>query len=156
LTWYDLSTRYWKSIVMWSAGGVTKLLPWLGTSNQQEDYEGWSGDNSHWTNGFGPNPTISGNAILGWWLNEAVPLTNWLSGSRETWANPRGGRTGGVPGLHFFEFRFANGTTNTFVWADEDTQITTNFGVGLTDIFSNSWTDAIGKEPVIAWGWPKP
>ena len=155
-TWYDMSTRYWKAIVVWSGNRVRKLLPWLGICNQGEDcYEGWSGNNSLRANGFGPQPTLSGNAILGWWLNGAEPVTNWISGTQETWADAWGGRTGGVPGLHFFEFQFGDGTTNTFVWADEDTQITTNFGVGLTDIFSNSWTTAIGKEPVIAWGWPK-
>jgi hypothetical protein len=55
--------------------------------------------------------------------------------------------------LHFWEFKFHDGSVNTFIWADEGYSFKTNFGVGLTDIYSNSWAAAIGSEPVIAWGW---
>ena len=55
--------------------------------------------------------------------------------------------------MHFWEFKFRDGTVNTFIWADEGYSFTTNFGVGLTDIYSNSWAGSIGSEPVIAWGW---
>jgi len=47
-------------------------------------------------------------------------------------------------------------STNTIVWADEQITVSTNFGVGLTDIWSNQWTGPIGIEPVIAWGWHGP
>jgi len=91
-----------------------------------------------------------------WWLTGATPIAHWRSGGPLTVVDPLGGYTNGPAGLHFWEWQFANGTTNTFIWADEALSggISTNFGVGLTDIFSNQWNGPIGIEPVIAWGWP--
>jgi hypothetical protein len=88
-------------------------------------------------------------------LTGGASLTNWLSGTTITVTNPAGGYTG-TAGLHFWTWQFAGGSTNTFVWADEQITVTTNFGVGLTDIFSNEWTGPIGIEPVIAWDWHGP
>jgi len=94
--------------------------------------------------------------MISWWLTDATLVTNWLSGTPLTVVDPLGGHTNGTPGLHFWAWQFADKSTNTFVWADEQITVTTNFGVGLTDIFSNQWSGPIGIEPVIAWGWHGP
>ena len=85
----------------------------------------------------GSKPKTSAFLMTWYWLNGATLVTNWVSGN-----------------LHVAESVWSNGMTNTFVWAGEGTNVTTNLAVQVTDIWSNQWTGAIGEEPVIAWGWP--
>ena len=160
-TWRTMCSRFWKDLVMWKAKGVSRVQVFLelcdSAGTLDNGYYGW-GDTlgeQYDHEGRGPRPTVDGQAMISWWLENATPLTNWLSGSELYVADAYGNYTNGTPGLHFYEWQFANGATNTFVWADEQITVTTNFGVGLTDIFSNQWTGPVGKEPVIAWGWPE-
>ncbi|HTS16513.1 MAG TPA: PKD domain-containing protein [Verrucomicrobiae bacterium] len=166
--WYRLTTRWWKSLILFKASGVTRIQPWveLGDGGGEPrhpptvpfsgtEYCGWdSGGEDEDIYGCGPRPNVDGEALVSWWLSGSTLLANWLSGSPLVIADPRGHIASGTPGLHFWEFQFADGTTNTFIWADEATTVATNFGVGLTDLYSNAWTGPIGMEPVLAWGWP--
>jgi PKD repeat protein len=168
--WRLLTARFWKSIIINKAAHCEGILffcgimdqdafnAWSLTSPANCDYSGWdiNGGDWDWT-GCGPRPTVDGQAMLSWWLNGGTAITNWLSGTPVTRVTPTGILSNGcVPGLHFWEFQFADGATNTFIWADESYSFAANFGVGLTDVYSNQWTGSIGSEPVIAWGWPKP
>ncbi|MGD0060438.1 MAG: hypothetical protein ABSD58_13565, partial [Verrucomicrobiia bacterium] len=168
-TWQTMTFRFWKDFIMSRANGLTNQQTWLqlvdyninAQSSQnmgnegQDAYCGWDVGGEPWDiQGCGPLPTVDGQAMISWWLTGAIPVTNWLSGSSLTVTNPAGGYIG-TPGLHFWTWQFANGGTNTFVWSDEQITVSTNFGVGLTDIFSNEWAGPIGIEPVIAWGWPE-
>jgi len=163
-TWQTMTFRHWKSIVLWRSTSVLGFFNQLGMSDYgigpgsslsnalADDIAGW--DTIYDNLGTGPLPIVDGQAMLSWWMNGGTPLTNWLSGTPLYVVNPLGDYTSGTPGLHFWTWKFADGSTNTFVWADEQIAVTTNFGVGLTDIFSNQWSSSIGIEPVIAWRWP--
>jgi hypothetical protein len=160
-TWQTLAFRFWKDLVEWRSTGVDHIQTWLQLWDKgpplgyegQDAYCGWDANND--LLGCGPLPSVDGEAMISWWLTGATPVMSWLSGSLLRVLDPLGGyTTGGTPGLHFHSWVFTNGTTNTFIWADEGITVTTNFGVGLTDMFSNQWNGPIGIEPVIAWGWP--
>jgi PKD repeat protein len=167
-TWQTMAFRFWKNLIEWRSTGVSRIQTWLQIYDYdvtrrhppsgyygQDAYCGWdSGGETGDVQGCGPLPSVDGEAMISWWLNNGTPLANWLSGGPLTVVDPLGGYTNGTPGLHFWAWQFADGSTNTFVWADEQITVSTNFGVGLTDIFSNQWTGPIGMEPVIAWGWP--
>lgn len=169
-TWQTLTFRFWKYLLEARSAGLNYVQMWLqlwdndvNTQNPPLGYEGgdeyigWDVGGGHFDiQGCGPLPGVDGEAMISWWLNGATPVMNWLSGSPLLVADPLGGYTSGTPGLHFYSWQFADGTTNTFVWADEEitSGVTTNLGVGVTDIFSNQWNGPIGIEPVIAWGWP--
>jgi hypothetical protein len=159
--WRIMTFRWWKDLIEYKATGVVGVQQFLGLTdagiNPQDDtsmYAGWD-SNGEGTDplGCGPRPTVDGQAMISWWLNNATLIANWLSGSPLQRYNAQLAYNG-TPGLHFWEWQFTDGSTNTVIWADEGTTITTNLGVGLTDIFSNQWTGPIGIEPVIAWGWP--
>ncbi|MGD1019369.1 MAG: thrombospondin type 3 repeat-containing protein [Verrucomicrobiia bacterium] len=167
-TWQTMTFRFWKNLVEWRSTGVDHIQTWLQLWDNgvglgspplgyegEDAYAGWDWDANNGLLGCGPLPSVDGEAMVSWWLTGARPLTNWLSGSVLRVVDPLGGYTSGTPGLHFYTWVFTNATTNTFIWADEQTTVTTNFGVGLTDLFSNQWNGPIGIEPVIAWGWPK-
>lgn len=167
-TWQTMTFRWWKNLIEWRSTGVTRIQAWMqlwdcnvNPQSPPSGYEGpdaycgWDSDGEKWDIlGCGPLPSVDGQAMTSWWLNNGTPLANWLSGGPLTVVDPLGGYTSGAPGLHFWMWQFADGSTNTFVWSDEQATITTNLGVGLTDIFSNQWNGPIGMEPVIAWGWP--
>lgn len=167
-TWQTMTFRFWKNLIEWRSTGVSRIQTWLQIYDNninpwdhplqyegQDAYAGWDvGGEPCDVQGCGPLPSVDGQAMVSWWVNNGTPLANWLSGSLLTIANPLGVYTNGTPGLHFWTWQFADGSTNTFVWSDEQVNVTTNLGVGLTDIFSNQWTGPIGMEPVIAWGWP--
>jgi len=170
-TWQTMTYRLWKYLLEAKGAGAGYVQTWLqlwdynindwSKNSSKVQYEGqdlicgWdSGGDRADVLGCGPLPVVDGEAMVSWWLNHGTPLANWLSGSPMTVVDPMGGYTNGTPGLHFWMWQFADGSTNTIIWADEGTAITTNFGAGLTDIFSNQWTGPIGEEPVIAWGWP--
>ena len=170
-SWYTMNMRWWKNLLLWEGTGVTRIEMYEGASDaisspanwttnsywgDPSSYVGWGGQPANDWTGCGPRPSVDGLAMISWWLHGATPITNWLSGNQIVYVDPLGGYTNGPPGLHFWEWQFGNGTTNTFVWADEQTTITTNLGVGLTDIYSNSWRQPIGEEPLIAWNWPTP
>jgi PKD repeat protein len=165
--WRTMTTRFWKDVIIRRGSGVQSIEVFLGLSDfgttnnwtpgDNSCYGGWDiyGNGTYDFIGCGPRPTTSGQCMLSWWLQGSAPITNWLSGTPVTRVQPNGVISNGcVPGLHFWAFRFANGTTNTFVWADEGYGFTTNLGVGLTDIWSNRWTGAITNEPLIAWSYP--
>ncbi|HTS19276.1 MAG TPA: LamG-like jellyroll fold domain-containing protein [Verrucomicrobiae bacterium] len=173
--WRRMTGRFLKHIIIGHAFGAIGIQPWLGLSsadmrgvadaqrtingNGASDYLGWSDANAISDDndplGSGPKPSIAGQCMLSWWLTGSTRIRNWLSGTPLTRVTPSGDISNGcVPGLHFWSFQFADHSTNTFIWADEGYSFTTNFGVGLTDIWSNQWTGPIGIEPVIAWGWP--
>jgi PKD repeat protein len=167
-----MNMRWWKSVLLWEGTGVTRIELYEGALDalpnnpasswtnsywgDPSSYVGWGGQKTNDWTGCGPRPSVDGLAMISWWLTRATPIAHWLSGNQIVYVDPLGGYTNGPPGLHFWEWQFANGTTNTFVWADEAlaSGVTTNFGVELTDIFSNQWNGPIGIEPVIAWGWP--
>ncbi|HVM62082.1 MAG TPA: PKD domain-containing protein [Verrucomicrobiae bacterium] len=165
--WRLMTTRFWKDLIEAKATGVAGTLMWLGLVDSDMDphdppvagalatFSGWDLNGEPYDSpACGPKPTVDGQAMLSWWLTGSRLIADWLSGSPLVVVNPQGGVGSGTPGLHFWEFEFADGTTNTILWADEETTVTTNLGVGLTDIYSNAWTGPIGIEPVIAWGWP--
>jgi hypothetical protein len=181
-TWQLLTARFWKEIILMKGTGVRHLLTWIQLSDNQvgpntnanpyvelesggqDAYAGWDeysgccsigAYNYDDISGIGPRTPYDGQMMLSWWLNGATSITNWLSGTSLNVVSELGSYNSGTPGLHFWEWQFANGTTNTFVWADEVTTVTTNLGVGLTDIFSNQWTGPIDMTPVIAWNWPQ-
>jgi hypothetical protein len=169
--WQTMTLRFWKSFIMDRSLGLLTQMTWPAvfdadisagggtfwtTDNAQDTWTGWDVDGEPWDiYGCGPLPKIDGPPMISWWLTGGASLMNWLSGTVITYDTPTT-ISNGVPGLHFWTWQFADGTTNTFVWADEvlSNGVSTNFGVGLTDIFSNEWTGPIGIEPVIAWGWP--
>ena len=172
--WRRMTERYCKAIIIgkgtrhlgwqhwlfWGDGNVSSVQElsdsyYQAAGGYSVDYFGWDVDSqAHDFTGCGPKPTVDGQAMLSWWLNGAEPMKHWLSGSPLILESPSGQLwPGSVPGLHFWEFKFHDGSVNTFIWADEGYSFKTNFGVGLTDIYSNSWAAAIGSEPVIAWGW---
>jgi PKD domain len=166
--WRTMTTRFWKDLIIGKGSGMDYVEIFLSVEDADigprdpphvqydlSSYSGWdqNGQQSDWT-GCGPRPTVDAQAMISWWLGVGNPITHWLSGTPLLRVTPQGGIGCGTPGLHFWEFQFADGSTNTIVWADEGTTVATNFGVGLTDIFSNAWTGPIGEEPVIAWGWP--
>jgi hypothetical protein len=168
--WQTMTFRFWKNLIESRSAGLSRQQTWLQIydydidaqdpqhieNEGQDAYNGWDVGMEQWDiQGCGPLPTVDGQAMVSWWLTGGASLTNWLSGTTITVTNPAGGYTG-TAGLHFWTWQFAGGSTNTFVWADEQITVTTNFGVGLTDIFSNEWTGPIGIEPVIAWRWPGP
>jgi PKD repeat protein len=164
-TWQTMTFRFWKYLLAARATGLSRVQAWCqiydqypmpGQANMSyeggDSYSGWDAYND--TLGCGPNPSVDGQAMISWWLTGATPVMHWLSGGPLLVVDPQGGYTHGTPGLHFWSWQFADGNTNTFIWADEQTTVGTNLGVGLTDIFSNQWTQPVGMEPVIAWGWP--
>ncbi|MGO9245251.1 MAG: PKD domain-containing protein [Verrucomicrobiia bacterium] len=161
--WYVMNMRWWKDIILNESTGCKGIQGWqitdgggrIPAGDNLTDYAGWNHNSEHDDiYGCGPRPTVDGQAMLSWWLTGGTPLANWLSGNPLVCIDMMGSYSNGPPGLHFWEWQFADGTTNTFVWSDEMVTVTTNFGVGLTDIFSNQWNGPIGMEPVIAWGWP--
>ena len=160
--WQTMTMRFWKNLIEYKAAGVAGaqifLSLWDGNSVGDNSYIGWDmngvGVSASNQLGGGPLPAVDGQAMISWWLNNATFIASWRSGSPLIIANPLGGYTSGTPGLHFYEWQFADGSTNTIIWSDEETTVTTNFGMGVTDLYSNQWTGPIGKEPVIAWGWP--
>jgi PKD repeat protein len=160
--WRVFASRFWKELVMGEGCGIAGVENFCATFHPTfgiplgdpiSSCYGWDSDVP--STGAGPVPEVDGEAMISWWLTGSTPIANWLSGTMLMWENAMV-LTNGTPGLHFWEFQFADGSRNTFVWADEGYSFTTNFGVGLTDIYSNSWTGSIGSEPVIAWGWPVP
>jgi PKD repeat protein len=164
-TWQTMTFRYWKYLLAARGTGLVRVQTWCQIYDQYpsggytnwsyeagDTYSGWDACNDML--GCGPNPSVDGQAMMSWWLTGATPIANWLSGSPLTVVDPLGGYSNGTPGLHFWTWQFADGSTNTFVWSDEQANVTTNVGLGLTDIFSNQWTGPVGVEPVIAWGWP--
>jgi PKD repeat protein len=171
--WRLMTDRFLKCIIMGKGMRHIGLLHWLSLVNGNlvslqglvnayyqadgypNDFYGWDVNSEDYDfTGCGPKPTVDGQAMLSWWLNGSVPIRHWLSGTPLIVDSPSGElRNGCIPGLHFWEFKFRDGTKNTFIWADEGCSFKTNFGVALTDIYSNSWRGAIGSEPVIAWGW---
>jgi hypothetical protein len=167
--WQIMTMRFWKCLLEYRATRVEGVLVWVALADANiaphypppeqfymDEYTAWDVNAEGFERaGCGPRPNADGQAMISWWFKDATPVTNWLSGTDLTVVDTLGGYTG-TPGLHFYEWKFADGTTNTVIWADEQIKVSTNFGVGLTDIWSNQWTGAIGIEPVIAWGWPKP
>lgn len=167
--WRTMTMRFWKNLIEYKATGVLGVEMFLALSDADmgprhpPQSTGWVDGISAWNVngqsddqlGCGPKPTADGQVMISWWLNDATLITKWLSGSPLLIVDSLGGyRSGETPGLHFYEWQFADGSTNTVIWADEETTVTTNLGVGLTDIWSNQWTGPIGIEPVIAWNWP--
>jgi hypothetical protein len=163
-TWYTMAMRWWKALIEFKGTGVVGNQHFLGLSDAGTNvlndgtYYGWDASGLNGDSlGCGPNPSVDGLAMLSWWLpTNATLITTWLSGTQLVVNNIHTLAYNGTPGLHFWTWKFADGTTNTFVWADEQITVSTNFGVGLTDIFSNQWNGPIGIEPVIAWGWHGP
>jgi PKD repeat protein len=166
--WRMMVARWSKELIIFKWYGVVAVQQFITLQNDGiafwndgNSYCGWDLANIKYFGvsddylGRGPVPQTDQHAMLAWWLEGAAPLANWQSGSTLWLTNCYAGYySNGVPGLHFWSFAFTNGTTNTFLWADEGFSFTTNFGVGITDIYSNQWTGSIGEEPVIAWGWP--
>ena len=128
--WYRGMARAEKTAVLYAQFNATLI--------QEVLLSRWNAEISGLDPNGGIKPKTAAFLMTSHWLNGARPVTNWVSGN-----------------LHFAESIWASGRTNTFVWASEGTTATTNLGVGMTDIWSNSWNGAIGEEPVIAWDWPR-
>jgi PKD repeat protein len=160
--WRVHVSRFWKELVMGKGCGLAGVENFCATFHPTfgiplgdpiSSCYGW--DSDVYSTGAGPVPEVDGEAMISWWLSGSVPITNWLSGTMLTWQEATV-LASGNPGLHFWQFQFADGSTNTFVWADEETTITTNFGFSVTDIYSNRWNGPINDEPVIVWGVVQP
>jgi hypothetical protein len=148
--WWIQVERFWKQMILVQAAGATYIQSYNAmtccstpdrshftsdNSYSSTDYYGWLEDGSR---AAGPNPAISGLMMIGYWLNGAHNVTNWVDSN-----------------AHYSEWVFSGGTTSTFAWASELTSATNASGAYTTDIFSQQVTRAtLTAQPVILWNWP--